>query len=108
MVSRIAQALGARMEEIAALIAQEVGMPIKLSHMIQAGLPTMDFGSMAQAVAEIEWEQEVGNSLIVREPIGVVGAITPWNYPLHQIAPRSDRRSPPAAPWWSSRPRSRR
>ncbi|HSO99597.1 MAG TPA: aldehyde dehydrogenase family protein [Solirubrobacteraceae bacterium] len=83
---RIAQALGARMEQIAALIAQEVGMPIKLSHMIQAGLPTMDFGSMPEAVAEIEWEQEVGNSLIVREPIGVVGAITPWNYPLHQIA----------------------
>ena len=36
--------------------------------------------------SEIEWEQEVGNSLIVREPVGVVGAITPWNYPLHQIA----------------------
>jgi aldehyde dehydrogenase (NAD+)/betaine-aldehyde dehydrogenase len=84
--ARIAQALGSRMEQIAVLIAQEVGMPIQLSHMIQAGLPTMDFGSMPEAVAEIEWEQEVGNSLIVREPIGVVGAITPWNYPLHQIA----------------------
>ena len=84
--ARISQALGARMEQIATLIAQEVGMPIQLSHMIQAGLPTMDFGSMPEAVAEIEWEQEVGNSLIVREPIGVVGAITPWNYPLHQIA----------------------
>ena len=32
------------------------------------------------------WEQPIGNSLILREPVGVVGAITPWNYPLHQIA----------------------
>jgi aldehyde dehydrogenase (NAD+) len=85
-MTKIAQALGARSEEIAALISREVGMPIKLATMIQAGLPTMDFGSMPQAMAEVQWEEEVGNSLIVREPVGVVGAITPWNYPLHQIA----------------------
>jgi acyl-CoA reductase-like NAD-dependent aldehyde dehydrogenase len=85
-MTRIAGALGERMEEIAALIAQEVGMPIKLSHMIQAGLPTMSFASMAELMSDFSWEEEVGNSLIVREPVGVVGAITPWNYPLHQIA----------------------
>jgi acyl-CoA reductase-like NAD-dependent aldehyde dehydrogenase len=83
---RIAEALGARMDEIAELIAQEVGMPVKLSSIIQAGLPTTTFGSMPQLLAEMQWEEEVGNSLIVREPVGVVGAITPWNYPLHQIA----------------------
>ncbi len=85
-LAAIAAGLGERMEEIAVLIAQEVGMPLRLSHMIQAGLPTMDFGSMPQAIEEIAWEQDVGNSLIVREPVGVVGAITPWNYPLHQIS----------------------
>jgi aldehyde dehydrogenase (NAD+) len=84
-MQQIAQALGARMEEIATLIAQEVGMPVKLAHMIQAGLPTMDFGSMPQVMLETDWERRLGNSLIVREPVGVVGAITPWNYPLHQI-----------------------
>jgi acyl-CoA reductase-like NAD-dependent aldehyde dehydrogenase len=85
-MQRVAEALGARMEEIAELIAQEVGMPVKLSSIIQAGLPTTTFGSMPQLLAEMQWEEEVGNSLIVREPVGVVAAITPWNYPLHQIA----------------------
>src|SRR6185312_3015535 len=57
-----------------------------LSKAIQAGLPTMTFTSMPGLLEEVEWEQEIGNSTVVREPIGVVGAITPWNYPLHQIA----------------------
>ncbi len=82
----IANGLGERAQEIAALIAQEVGMPLKLAQTIQAGLPRMDFASMPQAIADTKWEEEIGNSLVVREPIGVVGAITPWNYPLHQIA----------------------
>jgi acyl-CoA reductase-like NAD-dependent aldehyde dehydrogenase len=85
-MQRISEGLRARMGEIAELIAQEVGMPVKLSNIIQAGLPTTTFGSMPKLLAELQWEEEVGNSLIVREPVGVVGAITPWNYPLHQIA----------------------
>jgi acyl-CoA reductase-like NAD-dependent aldehyde dehydrogenase len=85
-MQRISEGLRARMDEIAELIAQEVGMPVKLSNIIQAGLPTTTFGSMPKLLAELQWEEEVGNSLIVREPVGVVGAITPWNYPLHQIA----------------------
>ena len=75
-----------RQEEIAALISQELGSPIRISMMVQAGLPAMDFGSMEHLVGEIPWEQQIGNSLVVREPIGVVGAIKPWNYPLHQVA----------------------
>ena len=49
-------------------------------------MPSLTFSSMPELVEEIEWEEKVGNSLIVREPVGVVAAITPWNYPLHQIA----------------------
>jgi acyl-CoA reductase-like NAD-dependent aldehyde dehydrogenase len=82
----IAEGLSARMDEIAELIAQEVGMPIKLSNIIQAGLPATTFASIPQLLAEVPWEEQIGNSLVVREPVGVVGAITPWNYPLHQIA----------------------
>jgi acyl-CoA reductase-like NAD-dependent aldehyde dehydrogenase len=85
LLRAVAQSLGARMEEIAALISREVGMPYGLSQMIQAGLPAMTFGSMADLILEADLEEQVGNSLIVREPVGVVGCITPWNYPLHQI-----------------------
>jgi acyl-CoA reductase-like NAD-dependent aldehyde dehydrogenase len=81
----ITAGLQARAEEIAALVAREVGMPMGLSRMIQAGLPIMSFGSMVNLLDEVELEQQVGNSLVVREPVGVVGCITPWNYPLHQI-----------------------
>jgi acyl-CoA reductase-like NAD-dependent aldehyde dehydrogenase len=81
----ISAALAERADEIAALIAAEVGMPLALARTIQAGLPAMDFGSMGQVASEIAWEEQIGNSLIVREPVGVVGCITPWNYPLHQI-----------------------
>jgi aldehyde dehydrogenase (NAD+) len=81
----ISAALAERADELAALIAAEVGMPLALARTIQAGLPAMDFAAMPQAVGELAWEEQVGNSLVVREPVGVVGCITPWNYPLHQI-----------------------
>ncbi|MGO9195784.1 MAG: aldehyde dehydrogenase family protein [Acidimicrobiales bacterium] len=84
--TRIGEALAARMADIAELVAHEVGMPLGLSMMIQAGLPIGTFSSMSDLVEQITWEEQVGNSLVVKEPIGVVGAITPWNYPLHQIA----------------------
>jgi aldehyde dehydrogenase (NAD+) len=80
-----AAALGERADEIAALISREVGMPFGLAKAIQAGLPTMSFASMPQAIEQTEWEERVGNSLVVRESVGVVGCITPWNYPLHQV-----------------------
>jgi aldehyde dehydrogenase (NAD+) len=86
LLTAVSAALGERMESLADLITHEVGMPLILSQLVQVGLPMAAFGSMAQVTADFTWEQNVGNSLVVREPIGVVGAITPWNYPLHQIA----------------------
>jgi aldehyde dehydrogenase (NAD+) len=85
-LAAIGAALNERGDELAGLVATELGMPLKLSRMIQAGLPAMTFSSMPELMEHVQWEIEIGNSLIVREPVGVVGAITPWNYPLHQIA----------------------
>jgi acyl-CoA reductase-like NAD-dependent aldehyde dehydrogenase len=86
LCSAIGRKLQERQQEIAVLIAQELGTPIKVSMMVQAGLPAITFASMEHLVEQLPWEQRIGNSLVVREPVGVVGAITPWNYPLHQIA----------------------
>jgi aldehyde dehydrogenase (NAD+) len=85
VLTRIGEALSARTDEIAAIISHEVGMPMTLSGMIQVGLPAGAFADAAQAAEAFPWEEEIGNSLVVREPVGVVGAITPWNYPLYQI-----------------------
>jgi acyl-CoA reductase-like NAD-dependent aldehyde dehydrogenase len=81
----IAAGLEERADELAALIAQELGMPLKLSRMVQVGLGIGHFAAMPQLIEQVAWEEEVGNSRVLREPIGVVGAITPWNYPLNQI-----------------------
>jgi acyl-CoA reductase-like NAD-dependent aldehyde dehydrogenase len=86
VLARIQEGLTARTPDIATLISQEVGMPFTLSNLIQVGLPVMSFATAAQLATEFPFEEESGSSLIVREPVGVVGAITPWNYPLHQIA----------------------
>jgi acyl-CoA reductase-like NAD-dependent aldehyde dehydrogenase len=85
-LAAIAAGLGERSEEIAATISQELGMPLKLSQMIQVGLPTGQFAAMPKLMEEIAWEEEIGNSTVLREAVGVLGAITPWNYPLNQIA----------------------
>ena len=86
LLGKVAEQLVARNAEIAEAISHEVGMPSLMSSLVQVGLPTGTFADAAQRAASFTYEYEVGTSLIVREPIGVVGCITPWNYPLHQIA----------------------
>ena len=85
-LQKITANLQARADEIATTISKEVGMPKMLSSMIQAGAPIMSFTMAPTFAQQVQWEETVGNSLVVKEPVGVVGCITPWNYPLHQIA----------------------
>jgi aldehyde dehydrogenase (NAD+) len=84
-LAAIAAGLGERSEELTATITAELGMPLKLTKMVQVGLGINHFAAMPKALEEVRWEEEVGNSRVLREPVGVVGAITPWNYPLNQI-----------------------
>ena len=85
-LQQIADALAERRQEIATVIANEVGMPMPLSVAIQASMPINTFSQYAQMLHTYPFEEQVGNSLVVQEPIGVVGCITPWNFPLHQVA----------------------
>jgi aldehyde dehydrogenase (NAD+) len=85
-LKKIRAGLQRRSREIAETVAAEVGMPVPLSVRIQAGLPMTTFGNAASIAQTYCFDEEVGNSTIVKEPVGIVGCITPWNYPLHQIA----------------------
>lgn len=84
-LQKIAANLKARTDELAAIIAGEVGMPVKLCRAIQVGSPVYNWNAYARLAREFAFETQVGNSRVVREPVGVVAAITPWNYPLNQI-----------------------
>ncbi|SDD52011.1 aldehyde dehydrogenase family protein [Actinokineospora iranica] len=86
VLRRVSAGLTARRDELAATITAEMGSPLAFATKVQASLPATITASIADLVESgFSFTEEIGNSLIVREPVGVVGAITPWNYPLHQI-----------------------
>ncbi|WP_328840072.1 aldehyde dehydrogenase family protein [Streptomyces europaeiscabiei] len=85
LIGALRDALAARREEIAETVTAELGSPLPFSQRVHADLPVAVAGSYADLAARHAFEEKVGNSTVHHEPIGVVGAITPWNYPLHQI-----------------------
>jgi aldehyde dehydrogenase (NAD+) len=85
LLTAAADALEARTDEVALLISSEMGTPLAFSKAVQVGNPVRVLRSYAQILADYAFEEQIANSLVVKEPIGVVGAITPWNYPLHQV-----------------------
>ncbi|WP_406291133.1 aldehyde dehydrogenase family protein [Embleya sp. NBC_00896] len=85
LLAKARDLLAERSGEMAALITADMGAPGWLAERVQVGLPLTVLGSYIKLAEEFPWEENIGTSLVVREPVGVVGAITPWNYPLHQI-----------------------
>ncbi|PZG18220.1 aldehyde dehydrogenase family protein [Nonomuraea aridisoli] len=86
LCAAVAAALEERAERLTDTIVDELGMPRRLTRLIQVGAPIRTFALMPEVAAAVEFEERLGGSVVYRDPIGVVGAITPWNYPLHQIA----------------------
>ncbi|MGW0735730.1 aldehyde dehydrogenase family protein [Streptomyces sp. NPDC002851] len=81
--------LEARKDEIAETVTAELGSPLPFSQKVHAGVPIAVAGSYAELAASYAFEEKIGNSTVLLEPVGVVGAITPWNYPLHQIVAKA-------------------
>jgi aldehyde dehydrogenase (NAD+) len=85
LIGALRDVLVARKDEIAETVTAELGSPLKFSQAVHVGAPIAVAGSYADLAASYAFEEQVGNSTVHLEPVGVVGAITPWNYPLHQI-----------------------
>ena len=86
LLNKITELLGERSDDLADAISAEMGAPTMLAKAAQAPSGLMHFATMAGILADYEFEETVGTSLLVKEPAGVVGMITPWNWPLNQIA----------------------
>jgi len=84
-LARLAAAVERRAGEFAAMIATEVGCPVRVATKVQTAVPVQVLRSCIELAAHHPLSETIGNSLVVKEPVGVVGAITPWNYPLQQV-----------------------
>lgn len=84
-VQRVIAAMEKRLPDIAELITAEMGAPARIAQTVQTQVPLAVAKGFAGVLEIFEFEERIGNSLIVREPYGVVAAITPWNYPLYQV-----------------------
>ncbi|MFI7455030.1 aldehyde dehydrogenase family protein [Nonomuraea sp. NPDC049714] len=85
MLAAAAELLMGRADEVARIIAADMGSPLGFALKVQTLMPARVLISYAGLAESHPRESRVGNSLVVKEPVGVVAAITPWNYPLHQI-----------------------
>lgn len=84
-LKKLHAAMSARLDELGEVMAGEVGMPLAMAKAIQAGLPVKSVANFIKILDTYQFEDKIDNSDIIKEPVGVVACITPWNYPLHQI-----------------------
>jgi aldehyde dehydrogenase (NAD+) len=82
---RVIEAMEKRLPDIAHLITAEMGAPVRIAQTVQTQVPLAVAKGFADVMETFAFEERIGNSLVLREPYGVVAAITPWNYPLYQV-----------------------
>ncbi|MBS9376130.1 aldehyde dehydrogenase family protein [Rhodococcus sp. B50] len=85
VLERTADLLERDGETIAAVVTREMGMPISLARVTQAELPAAVLRATARAARTLDWNTDIDGATLLRRGSGVVGAITPWNMPVHQI-----------------------
>ncbi len=86
LLENIIRVFKTRQDELATTISSEVGAPMWLSKAAQAAAGLGHFAQALAVLKTFEFEEPRGRTMIVREPVGVVGMITPWNWPINQIA----------------------
>ncbi|MGH9420643.1 MAG: aldehyde dehydrogenase family protein, partial [Thermoanaerobaculia bacterium] len=86
LLENIIRVFKTKQDELATTISTEVGAPIWLSKAAQAAAGIGHFAQALAVLKTFEFEQPRGRTMVVREPVGVVGMITPWNWPINQIA----------------------
>ena len=85
LLRKVLERYNARYEEIAAAVSDEMGAPIKFAREAQAWAGQVHLEATIKALEELEFSFQRGTTRVVREAIGIVGLITPWNWPLNQI-----------------------
>ncbi|HMU90441.1 MAG TPA: aldehyde dehydrogenase family protein [Pseudomonadales bacterium] len=88
-LEKLVGAMSKRAKELSSVISQELGMPISQAEMIQVGMAIGTLNSFPALLRSYKFEKQINNSTVVREPIGVCGFITPWNYPLYLIVAKA-------------------
>jgi aldehyde dehydrogenase (NAD+) len=83
---RIIEGFQARLPELARMMTLEMGAPITFATQRQATVALFHFEEAARVLANYKFEERMGSGIVRREPIGVCGLITPWNWPLNQVA----------------------
>jgi len=86
LLEKIIATYQARMPDLASTISREMGAPVSLANAAQAPAGLGHFTHTLKAMKTFKWEEDKGRNRIVHEPIGVCALITPWNWPLNQIA----------------------
>jgi aldehyde dehydrogenase (NAD+) len=86
LLTRIAEIYKRRIKDVGSAISDEMGAPITLAERAQAGAGLGHIMTTIDVLKSYEFEERIGSAVVAREPVGVIGMITPWNWPLNQIA----------------------
>ena len=86
LLTRIIEVYRSKMDEMAETISREMGAPISLSRAAQAPAGLAHLTEIVKVLGHFKFEELKGSTLMRKEPIGVCGLITPWNWPMNQIA----------------------